>query len=66
MTKVLRCNDLMPGCAWEARGDSEQEVLKQAAEHARDAHELNEISHEMMAQVRAAIRDEDQSQSATA
>lgn len=66
MTKVLRCNDLMPGCAWEARGESEQEVLKQAAEHARSAHELNEISHEMMAQVRAAIRDEDQSQAAIA
>lgn len=66
MTKVLRCSDLMPGCTWEGRGDSEVEVLMQAAEHAKEAHELNEISHEMMAQVRAAIRDEDQSQKASA
>jgi len=58
MAKVLRCNDLMPGCLYEAKGDSEGEVLMQAAEHARTAHNITEISPELVSQVRGAIRDE--------
>ena len=42
MAKVLRCGDLMPGCAFEAKGASEGEVLAQAAEHARTAHGIAE------------------------
>jgi predicted small metal-binding protein len=64
MAKVLRCNDLMPGCTWEGRGNTEAEVLMQAAEHAKTAHNLTEISPEMISQVRGAIRDEDQAQAA--
>jgi predicted small metal-binding protein len=64
MTKVLRCNDLMPGCTWEGRGDTETEILMQAAEHAKTAHNLSDISPEMISQVRGAIKDEDQAQAA--
>jgi len=60
MAKVLRCNDLMPGCPFEARGNSEESVLAQAAEHARTAHSMTEISQEMISKVRGAIRDDDQ------
>jgi predicted small metal-binding protein len=66
MTKVLRCNELMPGCTWEGRGESETDVLMQAAEHAKSAHNLTEISPELISQVRGAIRDEDQAQAQTA
>ena len=38
MTKVLRCNDLDPGCTYEARGNNEAEVLWAAAEHAKTKH----------------------------
>jgi len=62
MTKVLRCNDLMPGCNWEGRGESETDVQMQAAEHAKSAHNLTHISPEVISQVRDAIRDEDQAQ----
>jgi len=58
MAKVLRCNDLMPGCPYEAKGASEDEVLAQAAEHARTAHGIDEIPAGMVPQVRAAIREE--------
>jgi len=64
MTKVLRCADLMPGCAWEGRGDSDMEVLMMAAEHARTAHNLTDISPELIAQVRGMIKEEGQAQSA--
>ncbi len=43
MTKVLRCNDLMPGCTWEGRGSTEAEVLMQAAEHAKAADQSGKI-----------------------
>lgn len=66
MSKVLRCNDLMPGCNWVGRGDTETDVLMQAAEHAKSAHNISEISPEMLTSVRGAIKDEDQAQSATA
>jgi predicted small metal-binding protein len=66
MSKILRCNDLMPGCSFEARGDSEQEVLAQAAEHAKTAHGLSEISAELAEQVRGAIREDDQARAQSA
>jgi predicted small metal-binding protein len=58
MSKVLRCADVVGSCDFVARGESEQEILQQAAEHARTAHNLNEISPEVAEKVRAAIRDE--------
>jgi predicted small metal-binding protein len=58
MAKVLHCNDLVPNCDYVAKGESEQEVLQQAAEHARTAHNLGEVTPELADKVRSAIRDE--------
>ncbi len=57
MTKILECNDLNPGCAFVARGETEQDILQHAAEHAKTAHGVSEISEELVAKVRASIRD---------
>ena len=66
MAKVLCCNDLMPGCAFEARGTSEEEVLGEAAEHAKIAHGMTEIPEEVVSALRGAIHDEDQASAQTA
>jgi predicted small metal-binding protein len=66
MGKVLRCNDLMPGCTFEARGDSEEEVLTQAVEHAKTAHDMAVIPEGVMNRVRGAIHDEDQARGQSA
>jgi predicted small metal-binding protein len=66
MAKVLRCNDLMPGCPFEARGDSEESVLAQAAEHAKTAHNMADIPEEMISKVRGAIREDEQASAQTA
>jgi len=58
MAKALHCGDLMPGCEFVARGESEQEVLQAAAEHGRSAHNLTEIPPELADKVKSAIRDE--------
>jgi predicted small metal-binding protein len=56
MGKVLRCGELFPGCAVVARGETEDEILKQAAEHAKRDHGVTTIDPATLAKVKAAIR----------
>jgi predicted small metal-binding protein len=58
MAKVLRCRDVGMDCDFVARADSEEEILKKAAEHAAETHNMKEIPEAVLSQVRAAIRDE--------
>lgn len=58
MAKVMRCRDVGADCDFEARGQTEQEILAQCTEHARAAHGITEIPPELAERVRAAIRDE--------
>jgi predicted small metal-binding protein len=56
MGKVLHCGELFPGCAIVASGENEDEILKQAAEHARRDHGVTQIDAATLARVKAAIR----------
>jgi predicted small metal-binding protein len=56
MTKVLKCGDLMPGCPFEARGETTEDILKQAAAHARDVHHITPTP-ELVEKVKSAIRE---------
>lgn len=58
MAKAMRCGDVVPGCDFVARGNSEDEVMQQVAEHARTAHGLDPVPQDVAAQARAAIHDE--------
>ncbi len=59
MAKVLRCSDTgILDCSWEGRAETEEELLRQAKEHAAVVHGETEFSAEEIASVRAAIRDE--------
>lgn len=60
MTKVLKCGDVVPGCNHEMRGNSEEEVLKKAGEHAKTAHNMQQVPPDVLSKVRAAIHDEPQ------
>jgi predicted small metal-binding protein len=57
MTKVLKCADLMPGCPYEARGRTTEDILQQAAVHAQDVHNIAP-SPELVEKVKLAIREE--------
>lgn len=61
MVKVLKCEDMNPGCNFEALGNTDEEVLRNAARHAKVVHNVKEISPEHLSQARRAIRDEDES-----
>ena len=58
MSKILHCAEVVPGCDYVARGESEAEILQQAAEHARTVHNVSEVTSEFADKVRAAIHDE--------
>ncbi len=58
MGKVLHCRDLGFDCDGVIHAMTEDEVLQQAAEHARTVHNMTEISDEVIAKVRSVIRDE--------
>ncbi len=58
MAKIINCRDVGVDCDFEARGETEQEVLEQCAEHARSAHGMSEIPPEMLEKVRRSIREE--------
>jgi predicted small metal-binding protein len=45
-------------CDFVARANTEEEILKQAAQHAQTTHNMKDIPQEIVAKVRAAIRDE--------
>jgi predicted small metal-binding protein len=58
MPKTVSCRDVGADCDFVARGDSEEDVLRQVTEHARTAHKMSEIPTEVKDKVVAAIHDE--------
>lgn len=58
MAKVLYCNDLVPGCKFEAHGETEEEILAEAADHIATVHNMTDISPEILAMVCKAIHEE--------
>ncbi len=58
VTKVMRCRDVGPDCDFEAKGNTEEEVLQQVAVHAGSAHGITDIPADMLAKVKAAIHNE--------
>lgn len=59
MAKILRCNDVVPGCEYVARGETNEEVFTRAAEHVRLKHRIREVSPEVEAVIHGVIFDED-------
>ncbi len=60
MAKVLRCADLGMNCPKEIRAETEEELLKLAAQHAEQDHGIaaSSIPSSIPAMVKAAIQDE--------
>ena len=60
MAKVLRCRDFGMDCPKEIRAETEEEVLKLAAEHAEKDHGLptSMIPPSILEMVKASIKDE--------
>lgn len=58
MSKTLNCRDVGPDCDWTAKGESEEEIMGKVAQHAREAHGIEEVTPELAQKARSVIRDE--------
>jgi predicted small metal-binding protein len=58
--KTLACGALVPGCPAVVRAATEEEILRLAAQHAVEAHDLA-VDDDLVAALKAAIRDEEAS-----
>jgi predicted small metal-binding protein len=57
MEKQVACGDVVPGCTFKASAPTEQELLQKVAQHAKDSHGVHDVTPELAAKVKAAIRD---------
>ena len=59
MGKMVDCGKVDPstGCSHVVHGETEEDLMKNAAEHARE-HGIVEVTPELMERVRANIQDE--------
>ncbi len=58
MAKVVSCKDVGVDCDFVMRGETTEDILQQAAEHARTVHNMTEIPPDVAEKLRAAVRDE--------
>jgi len=55
--KTLHCRDLGFDCPGVIRANTEEEILKQAAQHAQEVHSVT-VTPELAQQIKGLIRDE--------
>ena len=58
MSKVMPCNEVVPGCGFVARAETDDDVLNCVAEHVREIHGMKNPSAESIKKARAVIRDD--------
>ena len=52
---TLKCGDIVEGCEAKIESDSVDDVMRQAAQHAADAHGLTELDDATVEKVKEAI-----------
>jgi len=58
VTKVVHCRDIGFDCDGVVRAETEAEALQQVAAHAKEVHNLEEISEEVVEKVRQVMLEE--------
>ena len=58
MAKSVKCRDVGFDCDGVVKGESEDETLALVAEHAKDAHGLEEVTADVVAKVKSVMHDE--------
>ena len=58
MGKTISCRDAGVDCDFVARGETEEELFRKCAEHARTDHNMTEIPDDLKAKMRQLIREE--------
>jgi len=54
-TRRMACGAIVPGCAFTATAETEEELMELVAAHAKHDHGVTEVTPELAAKVKAAI-----------
>ena len=54
--KYIACTEIMPGCSFTATAATEEELMQKVVAHAAREHGITELTPELAAKVRAAIK----------
>ena len=57
MTKSISCSDAGYDCGWSATAETEEELMNKVAEHAKAEHKDLEITPEVVAKIKSAIKE---------
>ena len=55
--KEFRCGALVPGCWATFQGESDDEILRQVAVHAREEHGMDHVPPDKVDEIRAGISE---------
>ena len=58
MTKIIRCRDAGVDCDFVARGETQEELFRNALEHGKEFHVMQEIPKDLQEKMRKLIREE--------
>ena len=58
MGKALACRDVGVDCDTVLKGENEADILRQAAEHAKGCHHNIQLTPQIQAKLKAAIKEE--------
>jgi predicted small metal-binding protein len=57
MTKSLSCADTGADCSWSITAETEEELMKKVAEHAKNEHEGMDVTPELIAKIKSHIKE---------
>ena len=57
VSKRIQCGAVVPGCTWSASAPTEEALVQKVVAHAAEVHGVKEVTPELAAQVKAAIKD---------
>jgi predicted small metal-binding protein len=57
MSKQIACDDVVEGCAFTADAPTEKELVDKVVTHAAEKHGVTQVTPELAAKVKAAIKD---------
>jgi predicted small metal-binding protein len=55
--KQFNCGDVVPGCGWVGRNEADDALWAEIADHAREAHGMEEVPPDVVDAIRDAITE---------
>ena len=57
MTKSISCADTGANCSWSTTAETEEDLMKKVAQHAKEEHEGMDVTPELVAKIKSHIKE---------